>query len=838
VNRPTDSGLKTSYTQLDTLPANNQAQPKLATQLAVNQLYPLSLAQQQIWVAQVAAGVTPIYNLLATYHIHGEIDTALFQQACELSVQHFDSLQTAFVEHAATEIFQYRDTNISADCDVIRLDNLDQLGQWSMREGQIPLNIKQKCFRFKLAVLPDKSCVFHFSIHHLIADGGVLQILWEHIAAYYRKLSGTKANDQSITKLTQNINQSLYRDHVASQAQMLDSKARATAMQYWLDKAAQPFEQSGYYGLDAKPGYDIQRTYWQPESSLLNSLQTALDTPAFSLGSKNKSLFVLLATVIIITAAKTQANSHQRLGFPVRSRNEKAYKNALGVYISIGFLDIQIEENDTIIDLANKIKNDLETSMQHLDSSIQSAHITRAFNTSLNIILAEAKMFNALPVTTVARMNGYSDSSTAIALHITDFKGSGQYEFMFDMATSVFSEPEQARYVAHFQSVLSIVVSTPDTTIANMKFMTDHEIKSILSLGTGKPGNVQPDDTLQKRFSQICSRVPDAIAISYGNQQMSYAVLDQRSEILAVTMQHRGVQQYSTVAIHLERSCAAYVAILAVLKTGARFLPLDPRYPQPRLEFMLIDSEASMLLTQAGMPSLLANDCLQQILLNAQGLTEAVSSVSNAANSPTSHTSDKIESNCSTAIQHRRGSPSGSAYLMYTSGSTGEPKGIVGTHSATLNRLEWMWRRYPFDKQAVCVNKTALSFVDSISEIFGPLLQGITTVIFPDEDVLDIFQFVDNLEKYRISRLIIVPSLLSVLLDSDQDIDHKLRHLNQVVVSGEPLPSELARRFHATLKNTMLLNLYGSTEVSADVTYTEVHAAGRISTVSTARLPR
>jgi len=123
-----------------------------------------------------------------------------------------------------------------------------------------------------------------------------------------------------------------------------------------------------------------------------------------------------------------------------------------------------------------------------------------------------------------------------------------------------------------------------------------------------------------------------------------------------------------------------------------------------------------------------------------------------------------------------------SAYIMYTSGSTGEPKGIIGTHSATLNRLEWMWSQFPFTNKDVCVNKTALSFVDSIWELFGPLLKGVPTYIFSEQDVLDIFRFVDELERHRITRLVIVPSLLSVLLDSDKNIGNRLKHLNQIIV--------------------------------------------------------
>lgn len=164
------------------------------------------------------------------------------------------------------------------------------------------------------------------------------------------------------------------------------------------------------------------------------------------------------------------------------------------------------------------------------------------------------------------------------------------------------------------------------------------------------------------------------------------------------------------------------------------------------------------------------------------------------------------------------------AYIIYTSGSTGNPKGVIGTHRGSMNRFEWMWKKYPFGNDEVCCQKTSLGFVDSIWEIFGPLLRGIPSVIIPDEVTRDPDQFIEILAAQKVTRIVAVPSLLEMLLARNEDLRHRLPSLRYCVASGEAISPELCRRFLEALPGTVLLNLYGSSEASADSTSYEVTA--------------
>jgi len=175
------------------------------------------------------------------------------------------------------------------------------------------------------------------------------------------------------------------------------------------------------------------------------------------------------------------------------------------------------------------------------------------------------------------------------------------------------------------------------------------------------------------------------------------------------------------------------------------------------------------------------------------------------------------------------------AYIIYTSGSTGQPKGVCGTHRASLNRFLWMSRTYPFARDEVTCQKTSLSFVDSIWEIFGPALNGVSVVIVPDETVTNLERFIRILAHHGITRIVLVPSYLRLLLDHCEDLQSIVPKLTWCVTSGEVLPPDLAQRFHQKLPRVRLLNLYGSSEVAGDVTYFEVTESDGTSSIPIGR---
>jgi amino acid adenylation domain-containing protein len=256
----------------------------------------------------------------------------------------------------------------------------------------------------------------------------------------------------------------------------------------------------------------------------------------------------------------------------------------------------------------------------------------------------------------------------------------------------------------------------------------------------------------------------------------------------------------------LARSTDLVVSALAVLKCGAAYVCLDPEHPPERLSYCVQDAGTSVVVTGLRNTS-------DESTLKSWGAREVIKL--DAA------TWMKLADLNPNDLQIRMSAES-LAYVIYTSGSTGKPKGVLGLHRATVNRFRWMWEEYPFEADDVCCQKTAIVFVDFVWELFGPLLKGVRTVILPDGVASDPRRFVDELAVAGITRLVLVPSLLSGVLESRDDLGTRLSKLKLCVVSGEALPPSLAERFSKQLPHTRLLNLYGSSEVSADVTCCEV----------------
>ena len=302
-------------------------------------------------------------------------------------------------------------------------------------------------------------------------------------------------------------------------------------------------------------------------------------------------------------------------------------------------------------------------------------------------------------------------------------------------------------------------------------------------------------------FEEQVERRPDAVALIHDNEQLSYRELNIRANQLAHYLMLQGAGPESLIGICVERSIEMVVGLLGILKAGAAYVPLDPAHPKERLQFMLEDSGAELLLTRQNIGKLLIDNGARQICLDSDWHSICAQSDQNPVNSITGENA---------------------AYVIYTSGSTGKPKGVMGLHRATINRLQWMWDRFPFSPSDLCCQKTNLSFVDSVWEIFGPLLAGVASVIIADEEAKDPERLAEALARHKVSRVVLVPSLLRAMLSTVDEIGESLECLKVWVSSGEALTVDLSRSFKQEMKQARLLNLYGSSEVAGDASFYEV----------------
>ena len=358
--------------------------------------------------------------------------------------------------------------------------------------------------------------------------------------------------------------------------------------------------------------------------------------------------------------------------------------------------------------------------------------------------------------------------------------------------TDLFDADTVKRLAAHYLILLQSIVADPDQRVHDLPLLSDAERRQLLIEWNATKTDYPHEENIVSLFEAQVARSPAATALVCEEARITYAELNSRSNRLARHLQVLGVGPEVLVGICIDRSFDFVVALLATFKAGGAYLPLDPSYPKARLAFMLKEAGVSVLLTLSRF--------LPELPVEGQKVF-------------------CLDADCELLGQYpdtnlaTRCSPQQLAYVIYTSGSTGQPKGVAVEHRQLLNRLYWMWEEYPFAPDEVGCQKTAANFVDSIWELFGPLLKGIPTVIIRDEVLRDANRLVEELARHQVTRLWVVPSLLRALLDLYPDLQERLPHLRFWVSSGEVLTPELFQRFRAQMPAAVLYNLYGTSEV-------------------------
>jgi amino acid adenylation domain-containing protein/non-ribosomal peptide synthase protein (TIGR01720 family) len=376
-----------------------------------------------------------------------------------------------------------------------------------------------------------------------------------------------------------------------------------------------------------------------------------------------------------------------------------------------------------------------------------------------------------------------------------------------------FHDAVIARMLGHFQMLLEGLMANPDRPLSDLPLLTQSERQQLLVDWNATEAEYPRSMCIHELFEAQVARTPEALALMCEGRELTYGEMNRRANQLGRYLCRHGLGTEMRVGICMDRSLEMVVGLLATLKAGGAYVPLDPAWPKERLGFMINDGSLDILLTQERLRALLPQNGVRFVCLDRW---EAFGDES-GENLAIRVTADNL------------------AYLIYTSGSTGRPKGVLGLHRGAANRFAWMSRAYPFRPGDVCCARTSLSFVDSVQEIFGPLLSGVPNVVIPDDQMKDIHQLVETLERFHVTRLVLVPSLLSAMLDSFDDLGRSLPELRYWITSGEAISAELCRRFQQNVPHGRLINLYGSSEVAGDATCFDISGAAPLVTVPIGR---
>lgn len=358
----------------------------------------------------------------------------------------------------------------------------------------------------------------------------------------------------------------------------------------------------------------------------------------------------------------------------------------------------------------------------------------------------------------------------------------GTVEYSIDR----FDQASAAAIAGAFDAALDEIAEDPDRLLCELTMA-----RAVDECASGE-ANVVVERPIHELIAAKAAADPSAVTlIDPSGPDVTRAELDERANRAARLLVDRGVRPGDRVVVLMERSVDAVVAILGVLKAAAAYVPLDPIYPAKRLKQMIDDAAPAVVLADPSPPV----DLTGQVVLHP----------GDAAALPSAPLDLPVDLD---AV----------AYVVFTSGSTGRPKGVKGTHRGITNRQAWLAATFPSTPTDIGSFKTSLAFVDSIGELLFPLSEGFPLVVAPTATGRDPLELLDLLEREAVTRLVVVPSLLRSLLDLAPDLAHRLRSLRFCHSSGEALSRDVADRFLDAVPTCTLVNLYGSSEVAADVT--------------------
>ncbi|WP_132945411.1 non-ribosomal peptide synthetase [Tumebacillus sp. BK434] len=754
---------------------------------------PLSFAQERLWFFEELQGGTAAYNIPGGLRLRGSLDIAALEQSLNLILTRHEALRTSFatvdgqpkqvIADAAKVPFAVIDLlglpEADREMEAVRIMNEEARKPFTLSE--VPL------VRANLLRMGNEDHILLLTLHHIVADGWSLGILMRHLTWFYLAL--TQGN--------------------------------------LLPDFELPIQYADYaqWQKGLGPVIDGQLGYWKQQlGGELTVLQLPTDKPrpavktyngasrALTLGQRLSEAVNRLAQQSGVTLYMTLLAAFQSLlyrytgqddilvGSPAAGRNRVEVSDLIGFFVNtlvmrtrlnegeLTFQELLLRVRDTSIDaFANQ---DVPFEML-LDELQPERNMSQTPLFQVMFALQNAPFDLTMPGLETKLLEG--DSGTAkfdLTLQATETERG--IELKLEYNTDLYEAATIDRMLGHYATLLQGAVAAPDQKLKALPLLTDAEEQQQLVEWNRTAADYPSDATLHSLFEAWVEQQPETVAVVCGDSRLTYAELNARANRLAHALQKQGVGPDAFVGICLERSPELLVAIFGTLKAGGAYVPLDPAHPKDRLRFILDDAKPSVLLTQASLLEIFAGAGVPTLLLDSTG--EAFANES-AANPPQAVTPDRL------------------SYMLYTSGTTGLPKGALLQHRGVVNMLHDFITRKQVEPGAPFALWANYGFDLSVLEMFTCFMDGGSLHIMPDEFRSDSLAYFRWLEEHSIECGFIAPFMVK---DFIQWLDEQPRKicLQRILIGVEPVLEPLVAELVQRLPELLVINGYGPTEAS------------------------
>ncbi|MFI2762272.1 amino acid adenylation domain-containing protein [Streptomyces echinatus] len=750
----------------------------------------LTDSQLALWFGKRTAGDVRLYyeNVTALYTITASLDHDRFQRAFQKLVDHSDALRSTFHEVDGIPVRRVAES-VPAPVPLVDLsgepDPPEAALHWARRRSGPGLDAGREVFDTALLRLGDSTFAWYLNVDHLVCDAWSMSLFLRTLSEYYDlDRRGSLADAVPLPPFQ------AYVDHERSPS---GSGRRARAERHWRATLAEPVERLAFYGRED----DVAGTTRTARLSLDLGPERSARLAGFAREEGHASPAVAFATALFAYLHRVGGGELLRVGTPFANRPAE-FRGTAGLFMNVLPLQLRVTGDTPLRLLARETQRSFLEAARHQDHVPRHRAGARLYDVYLNY---QNAVFEGFGGTVGFDLLDTGHSPDRLTLQVRELRrgpaAPPRFVLDFDFNTACFDETHRERTTGHYLALLDALLARPDQPVSAPPMLSDEELKQLDSWNdTARSYDL--GTPLHAHVERQARRTPDATAVVFEDRALTYAELDTAAGRLARrirrTVGDDRLTPGATVAVLMERSLELVVALLAVLKAGGAYLPLDPAAPAERTAFMLADSGTELVLT--GGPG--------------DDVPGGVPVLRVDAAAPAEPEPDGVAPEVAVA-------PGQSAYLIYTSGSTGTPKCVQLTHRGICNRLLWMQEAYGLTAADTVLQKTPFTFDVSVWEFFWPLMTGARLVVARPGGHRDPGYLAEVIRRESVTTVHFVPSMLRVFLTDPAAAG--CGSLRRVVASGEALSPDLVRRFFRvfTPPAVELHNLYGPTEASVDV---------------------
>jgi len=762
-----------------------------------------SFAQERIWFLDQLEPGSPAYNRPAAFRIKCRLDVEALEKSLREIIRRHETLRSCFPGREGQIVLEIAET-LSVSLPVTDLTGhpgsrgMSEARRVSAEEARRPFRLSSTpLLRANLLKLGEEDHVLLVTFHHIVFDGWSERIFSRELAVLYRDFIEGKRSTLEDLPIQ-------YPDFAHWQKSTIRGGTLQRLLSYWKSRLGESLPMLQLPTDRARPAVKTSRG---ARRSLLLSPELTQSLKALS-RRHGVTLFVTLLSAFKVLLLRYSGEEDLVVGTPVAGRHHVETEGLIGLFINTLPLRSDLSGNPTFRELMGRVRKVVLDALENQHLPFEK--LVEEINPERD--LSRSPLFQAM-----FNMRNLPPRSSGI-MKIEEFgfdTGIAQFDLTLEVmelpeglrciakySEDLFDAPTISRMLSHFEMLLEGIAANPEERLWRLPLLTKGERRQSV-VEWNETHQPYPGRCVHELFEEQVDRTPDAVAAEYRTQLLTFGELNRRANKLARYLRARGVGQETTVGILVERCFDLLVGILAILKAGGACVSLDPSYPELRRIGMLEDSKTGILLTQERLLAGLSRYGGEIICLDAERRLYE----------------DKGDKNLAPVTD-----PDHLAYVFFTSGSTGIPKGVQLHHRGVVNCLTFLPKAYGLSSADVVLQLCSCSFDPSIRDTVGALIAGARVVLIHDREAKDPAILLSRIREHRVTCLLsVVPTMLSAMLDEAREQGCSGFPLRLLLVSGENLLLSECRRARRVLGDgCSIVNQYGPTESTMTTTYYRV----------------